>query len=97
MPLFRSGDGIEVPQSGTKFRKSLYFATMNRFRRILGVLLIIIGPILIFFISTKSFDKVRESYGLLEALPWLLAATVIIPIGMSIAVLGFLCIKGEFD
>ena len=75
----------------------MYFALMNTFRRFLGVLLIIIGPVIIYIVSTSAFRQVATFQDVWEAMPWLLLATVIIPFGMSIAVVGFLCVKGEYD
>ena len=57
----------------------------------------VIGPVLILIISRAAFKRVADYQGLSEAWPWLLLATVAIPIGMSIAVVGFLCLKGELD
>lgn len=75
----------------------MYFAVMNRFRKILGLVLIVVGPVIIYFIATAAFSRVAACEEFLEAMPWLLLATAIIPIGMSIAVVGFLCVKGEYD
>ena len=77
--------------------KVMYFAPMNRLRRFLGVLLIIIGPVIIYIVSTSAFRQVTTCQDVWEAMPWLLLATFIIPIGMSIAVVGFLSVKGEYD
>jgi hypothetical protein len=69
---------------------------MTTFKKVLGIFLILMGPSLIYAGSTTAFGNAMGSQGLWDALPWLLLATVMIPLGMAIAVVGFLYLKGEY-
>lgn len=70
---------------------------MKGLKTVFGILLIIVGPLLICSISNEAFGKLGSNWDFGDALPWLLLATATIPVGMSIAVIGFLCLKGELD
>ncbi|WP_276091287.1 DUF6814 family protein [Pedobacter sp. JY14-1] len=74
---------------------------MNRLKRMLGLLWMILGPAAVVFL----FMQAREKTGLAAegvartntALQWGIILFIFIPIGIGLVIFGYYALKGEYD
>jgi len=72
---------------------------MNRLKRVLGLVWLVLGPAL-FFILIKSAAHNIDANGkgdINKPLPWVIIITIFAPIAIGFMIFGWYAFKGEYD
>lgn len=74
---------------------------MNALKKFLGILWMLLGPVIIFFLFIQASDKVgAAAEGIARtntALQWSIIILIFIPICAGLVVFGYYAWKGEYD
>jgi len=74
---------------------------MNAFKKILGLLWIILGPASIIFMFMQAMEKVGLAAEGVDktntALQWGIILFIFIPISAGLVIFGYYALKGEYD
>lgn len=74
---------------------------MNSFKKILGVLWIVLGPVIILFLISQAIEKVAAAAeGIARTnttLQWSIIILIFLPICAGLMIFGYYGVKGEYD
>ena len=72
---------------------------MNMLKKIVGVLLMILAPVVIYFLIMGAVHNI-DSAGtkdINKPIPWIIIITIFTPIAIGLMIFGFYSVKGEYD
>ncbi|MBC7511338.1 MAG: hypothetical protein H7320_21715 [Ferruginibacter sp.] len=72
---------------------------MNMLKKIMGVLLMILAPVVIYFLIMGAVHNI-DSAGtkdINKPIPWIIIITIFTPIAIGLMIFGFYSVKGEYD
>ena len=70
---------------------------MNKLRRILGPVWIILGRAAVIFMVYEAIVKISEKPTQDVYLPWIIIITIFTPIAIGLEIFGYYSMIGEFD
>ena len=72
---------------------------MNKLKRILGILWIVIGIASILLLVYSAFQNIDATgkADINKPLPWIIIIAVFTPIAIGLTIFGWYCWKGEYD
>jgi Na+/serine symporter len=71
---------------------------MNSIKKIVGIALMIIAPVLIYFLVSGAITNIGDgSKDINKPIPWVIIVTVFTPIAIGLMIFGYYAIKGEYD
>jgi ABC-type polysaccharide/polyol phosphate export permease len=74
---------------------------MNAFKKILGIVWIVLGPVIILFLFSQAFDKIASAAEGIDrtntSLQWGIIILIFIPICAGLMIFGFYSYKGEYN
>lgn len=72
---------------------------MNQIKRILGILWLILGPLLIYFLVTGAVNNIDPAgtKDINKPIPWVIIITIFTPIALGLMIFGYYAFKGEYD
>lgn len=72
---------------------------MNRIKRIMGLLWIIIAPAVIYFLIMGAVQNVSSSgtKDINKPVPWIIIISIFTPIAVGLMVFGYYAFRGEYD
>jgi hypothetical protein len=71
---------------------------MNAFRRFLGILILLLGPAAILFLSKQAYNKISLPTSTTnDVLQWSIIIFIFVPISIGLIIFGYYAIKGEYD
>ncbi|MFW0714798.1 DUF6814 family protein [Pedobacter sp. N23S346] len=74
---------------------------MNAFKKILGIVWMVLGPLSMAFLITQAIDKVGLAHSEIERtntiLQWAIILFIFFPISIGLMIFGFYAWKGEYD
>ena len=72
---------------------------MNMLKKIMGVLLMILAPVVIYFLIMGAVHNI-DSAGtkdINKPIPWIIIITIFTPIAIGLMIFGCYSVKGEYD
>ena len=70
---------------------------MNTIKRIAGVLWVILGPLVIYYLVKTAIGEINKKPVIDTKIQWAVFIVVFIPIAIGIMIFGYYAIKGEYD
>jgi len=70
---------------------------MNQLKRLLGVLWIILGPAIIFYLSRIAFREINDKPTADTIIQWTVFVVISLPIGIGLVIFGRYALIGEYD
>jgi len=70
---------------------------MNKFKRYLGVLWMIIGPAAIYYLIKTASEEIAKNPVINTKMQWIVFVVIFIPIAIGIMIFGWFALKGEYD
>jgi hypothetical protein len=70
---------------------------MNRIKRFLGFVWIILGPVAIIFLIRTALSEIVKKPVIDTKIQWGVFVVVFIPIAIGMMIFGYYAIKGEYD
>jgi purine-cytosine permease-like protein len=72
---------------------------MNRIKRIMGLMWIIIAPAVIYFLVMGAVQNVSSSgtKDINKPVPWIIIISIFTPIAIGLMVFGYYAFRGEYD
>ncbi len=70
---------------------------MNRIKRYLGVIWMLLGPLAIFFLVRTALSEIAKKPVIDTRIQWGVFLVVFIPIAIGMMIFGYYAIKGEYD
>ncbi len=70
---------------------------MNQFKRILGIVWLIMGPAAIFFLIKTASEEIEKKPTTDTIIQWGVFVVVFIPIAIGLIIFGYYALKGEYD
>ena len=72
---------------------------MNQLKRILGIVWMLIGPVVIFFLVYSAIKNIdlHGKADINKPLPWIIIITIFTPIAIGMMIFGVYAWKGEYD
>lgn len=71
---------------------------MNAIRRLLGILILLMGPAAILFLSRQAYHKISQASSTTnDVLQWSIIIFIFVPISIGLIIFGYYAIKGEYD
>lgn len=74
---------------------------MSALKKFLGIIWIIIGPLVMFFLFIQAVEKVGLTHTDIERtntlLQWGIILFIFLPISIGLMIFGFYALKGEYD
>lgn len=70
---------------------------MNRIKRILGLLWIILGPVAIYYLIKTGANEIAKKPVLDTKIQWGVFIVIFIPIAIGLVIFGYYALKGEYD
>ena len=70
---------------------------MNKLKRFLGYLWILLGPAIIFYLCLTSFREISNKPGADTIIQWSVFVFISIPIGVGLTIFGWYAVKGEYS
>lgn len=72
---------------------------MNNIKRILGIVWLVIGPALIYFLISGAISNIdpNGTKDINKPIPWIIIITIFTPIAIGLMIFGYYAIKGEYD
>ncbi len=72
---------------------------MNQLKRILGIVWLVLGPALIWFLIAGAMQNIDPTgtKDINKPIPWLIIITIFTPIALGLMIFGFYAFKGEYD
>jgi hypothetical protein len=71
---------------------------MNAIKRVLGIVWILAGPALLFYLVNEAIKKNSSpTSSANDLLQWSIIIGIFIPIGIGFMIFGFYSLKGEYD
>ena len=72
---------------------------MNMLKKIMGVLLMILAPVVIYFLIMGAVHNI-DSAGtkdINKPIPWIIIIVIFTPIAIGLMIFGFYSVKGDYD
>lgn len=70
---------------------------MNKIKRILGLLWIILGPVAIYYLIKTGASEIAKKPVLDTKIQWGVFIVIFIPIAIGLVIFGYYAAKGEYD
>jgi hypothetical protein len=70
---------------------------MNKLRRILGVLWMLMSPVAIFYLIKTASGEIAKRPVIETIIQWGVFVGVFIPIAIGLVIFGYYALKGEYD
>ena len=70
---------------------------MNKLKRYLGVLWMIIGPAAIYYLIKTASEEIAKNPVINTKMQWIVFVVIFIPIAIGMMIFGWLALKGEYD
>jgi hypothetical protein len=72
---------------------------MKTIKRIIGALLMIAAPIILFFLIKGAVDNIHVdgTKDINKPIPWVIIITIFTPISIGLGIFGYYAFKGEYD
>jgi len=70
---------------------------MNKLKRYLGVLWMIIGPAAIYYLIKTASEEIAKNPVINTKMQWIVFVVIFIPIAIGIMIFGWFALKGEYD
>ena len=72
---------------------------MNQFKRIMGVVWMVIAPVIIYFLVTGAIHNISSTgtKDINKPIPWIIIITIFTPIAIGLMIFGYYSLNGEFD
>ncbi len=72
---------------------------MNRIKKIMGLVWMLIGPVIFYFLIRSAIQNINSggTKDINNPVPWIIIITVFTPIAIGLMVFGYYAINGEYD
>ena len=72
---------------------------MKTIKRIIGALLMIAAPIILFLLIKGAIDNIQVdgTKDINKPIPWIVIITIFTPISVGLGIFGYYAFKGEYD
>lgn len=72
---------------------------MNIIKRTLGLLWLILGPLVIYFLISGALDNIDPmgTKDINKPIPWIIIIAIFTPIAVGLMIFGYYAFKGEYD
>lgn len=72
---------------------------MNRIKKYLGLLWMVLGPVFLFMLMKSAFDNIiiGGKADINNPVPWIIIITVFTPVAIGLSIFGYYAWKGEYD
>lgn len=70
---------------------------MNRIKRLLGVVWILLGPVAIIFLVRTALSEIAKKPVIDTKIQWGVFVVIFIPIAIGMMIFGYYAMKGEYD
>lgn len=72
---------------------------MKTIKRIIGALLMIAAPIILFFLIKGAIDNIQVdgTKDINKPIPWVVIITIFTPISLGLGIFGYYAFKGDYD
>jgi len=70
---------------------------MNRIKRILGILWILLAPVAIYYLVKTGLHEMQKKPVIDTKIQWMVFIVVFIPIAIGLIIFGYYAWKGEYD
>ena len=70
---------------------------MNKLKRYLGVLWMIIGPAAIYYLIKTASEEIAKNPVINTKMQWIVFVVIFIPIAIGIMIFGWFALKGKYD
>ena len=72
---------------------------MEKVKRFLGLLWMLIGPVIIFLLITSALENIDPSRDgdINKPVPWIIIISIFTPIAIGLVIFGWYAWKGEYD
>ena len=72
---------------------------MKTIKRIIGALLMIAAPIILFFLIKGAIDNIQVDgkKDINKPIPWIVIITIFTPISLGLGIFGYYAFKGDYD
>jgi hypothetical protein len=70
---------------------------MNKLRRVLGVLWMLVSPVAIFYLVKTASEEIAKKPVMETIIQWGVFIGVFIPISLGMVIFGYYALKGEYD
>ncbi len=70
---------------------------MNNIKRALGIVWIILGPLVLFYLVKTAGAEIAKNPVLATRIEWGVFIVVFIPIAVGLVLFGYYAVKGEYD
>ena len=70
---------------------------MNQFKKMMGLLWMLIAPVIIYFLVMGAVDNIGEgTKDINKPIPWIIIITIFTPIAIGLMIFGWYALKGEY-
>jgi hypothetical protein len=72
---------------------------MNQIKKILGIVWLILGPALIYFLVSGAITHIDPAgtKDINKPIPWVIIIAIFTPIAIGLMIFGYYALKGEYD
>ncbi|MBS1632967.1 MAG: hypothetical protein JST10_10390 [Bacteroidetes bacterium] len=72
---------------------------MNTFKRYLGIIWLLLGPVVIYFLIAGAIDHIDPAgkKDINNPVIWIIIISIFTPIAIGLMIFGWYALKGEFD
>ncbi len=72
---------------------------MNQFKRIMGVVWMIIAPAIIYFLVMGAIHNISGggTKDINKPIPWIIIISIFTPIAVGLMIFGYYALRGEYD
>jgi hypothetical protein len=72
---------------------------MNKLKRILGILWIMLGPVVFIMLARSAWQHINSNVkgDISNPVPWIIILVIFIPVAIGLMIFGWYCLKGAYD
>lgn len=72
---------------------------MNAVKKITGLILVLLAPVIIFFLVKSAVHNISSggTKDINQPVPWIIIITIFTPIAIGLMMFGYYALKGEYD
>jgi hypothetical protein len=72
---------------------------MDKLKRVLGILWMLIGPVLFIMLVISAVDNINSNAkgDISNPIPWIIILAIFLPIAIGLSVFGWYALKGDYD
>jgi len=70
---------------------------MNRIKRILGLIWILLAPVAIYYLVKTALHEIQKKPVIDTKIQWMVFIVVFVPIAIGLIIFGYYAWKGEYD